>query len=107
MRRAKTATFLIELPLAADSVQTSHLRAHLEAGWCLYNALLSEARTRLRKMRSGPEWQAACAIPRTHKQDRSQAFSHVRQKYQFSEYALHDYAKRVRVSWIADHIDYT
>ena len=67
MKRAKTPTFLIELPLAADSVQTSHLRAHLEAGRCLYNALLSEAKKRLRKMRSDPEWQAACAIPRTRK----------------------------------------
>ena len=56
-------------------------------------------------MRSDPEWQAACAIPRTRKQERSRAFSRLRQKYQFSEYALHDYAKGARVSWIADHID--
>ena len=107
MKRARTPIFLIELPLAADSVQSSHLRAHLEAGRCLYNALLSEANKRLRKMRSDPEWQAACAIPRTHKHERSRAFSRLRQQYQFSEYALHDYAKGARVSWIADPIDAT
>jgi len=107
VKRAKTPTFLIELPLAADSIQTSHLRAHLEAGRCLYNALLSEAKKRLRKMRSDPEWQAACAIPRARKQERSRAFSRLRQQYQFSEYALHDYAKGARVSWIAHHIDST
>jgi len=58
-------------------------------------------------MRSDPGWQAACAIPRTHKHERSRAFSRLRQQYQFSEYALHDYAKDARVSWIADHIDST
>ncbi|MGZ3609835.1 MAG: transposase, partial [Ktedonobacteraceae bacterium] len=68
MKRAKTPTFLIELPLVADSVQASHLRAHLEAGRCFYNALLSEAKRRLSKMRSDPEWQAACAITRSRKQ---------------------------------------
>ena len=107
MKRARTPTFLIELPLAADSVESSHLRAHLEAGRCFYNALLSEANKRLSKMRSDPEWQAACAIPRTHKHERSRAFSRLRQQHQFSEYALHDYAKGARVSWIADHIDST
>jgi putative transposase len=92
VKRARTPTVLIELPLAADSVQASHLRAHLEAGRCLYNALLSEAKRRLSKMRSDPEWQAACAIPRTRKQERSLAFSRLRQQHQFSEYALHNYA---------------
>lgn len=107
MKRARTPSFLIELPLAADSVQSSHLRAHLAAGRCLYNALLSEANKRLRKMRSDPEWQAACAIPRTQKKERSRAFARLRQLYRFSEYALHTYAKGARVSWIADHIDAT
>ena len=58
-------------------------------------------------MRSDPEWQAACAIPRSRKPERSRAFSHLRQKYQFTEYALHNFAKGARVSWIADHIDST
>ena len=29
----------------------------------------------------------------------------MRQRYGFSEYALHEYAKTARVSWIADHLD--
>src|SRR5689334_8198477 len=36
-RRTKTATFLIELPLQVDEVQAARLRAHLEAGRCLYS----------------------------------------------------------------------
>ncbi|HWZ19926.1 MAG TPA: transposase [Ktedonobacteraceae bacterium] len=107
MKRTKTPSFLIEVPLRLDWSQERHIRAHLEVARCLYNALLSETKTRLHQMRSDPEWQATCAIPRTHKQERSRAFSRLRQQYQFSEYALHDYAKQARVLWIADHIDST
>jgi len=107
MKRAKTPTFLIELPLRIDWSQEDHLRAHLEAARCLYNALLSEANKRLKCMRSDPAWKEARAIPHSHKQKRAQAFSALRKKYHFSEYDLHEYAKCARVSWIADHIDST
>src|SRR5258708_12493643 len=105
MKRAKTPTFLLELPLAADPGQARHLRAHFEAERCLYNALLGEALARLNRMRADPAWQAARALPKTQKQERATAFSHLRQQYGFSEYALHDFAKRANCAWIADHID--
>ena len=107
MRRAKTPTFLLELPLRVDWAQERHVRAHLEAARCLYNALLSEAHKRLRCMRNDPAWAQARAIPRTRKQERARAFSALRKKYHFSEYDLHEYAKAARVSWIADHIEST
>jgi hypothetical protein len=107
LKRAKTPTFLLELPLRIDWGQESRLRAHLEAARSLYNALLSEAMKRLRCMRNDPAWTKARTIPRLHKQERAQAFSQLRTKYHFSEYELHEYAKRARVSWIADHIEST
>ena len=107
MKRAKTPTFLLEVPLRVDWSQEHRLRAHLEAARCLYNTLLGEANTRLWRMRHDPAWSNACAIPRTHRQERTQAFSQVRKKHHFSEYDLHEYAKRARASWIADHIDST
>ena len=107
MKRAKTPTFLIELPLRLDWSQQMQLRAHLEAARCLYNALLSEANKRLHQMRHDPAWAHARAIPRMHKLERAQAFSHLRKKHHFSEYALHEYAKGARIAWIADHIDST
>src|SRR5207245_9499492 len=102
MKRAKTPTFLIELPLQVDWSQESHLRAHVEAARCLYNALLSECNKRLWCMRNDPAWALARALPRSNKQERAQAFSALRKKYHFSEYELHEYAKLARVSWIAD-----
>ena len=107
MKRAKTPTFLLELPLRVDWSQEHQLRAHLDAARCLYNALLGEANARLRRMRHDPEWDKARAIPRSKKQERAQAFSVLRKKYHFSEYDLHEYAKQARVCWIADHIEST
>ena len=107
MKRSQTPTFLIELPLRVDWSNEKPLRAHLEAARCLYNALLGEASKRLRKMRSDPAWQKACAIPRTKKVERAQAFSTLRKQYQFSEYDLHEHAKAARCGWIADHTDST
>src|SRR6266571_6164125 len=56
-------------------------------------------------MRADPAWQAARAIPRSHKQERASAFAALRQQYGFSEAALHEAVKGLRVSWIADHIE--
>src|SRR6516225_3535783 len=107
MKRAKTPTLLLELPLRIDWSQERRVRAHLEAARCLYNALLGEANKRLRCMRNDPAWNKARAIPRSHKQERAQAFSALRKKYHFSEYKMHEYAKLARASWIADHIEST
>src|SRR5258707_8963049 len=56
-------------------------------------------------MRADPAWQAARAIPKTQKQERAEALSRLRQQYGFSEYALHDFAKKANCTWITDHID--
>src|SRR5258707_10346957 len=103
--KKKTPTFLLELPLVADAGQAARLCAHLEAGRQFYNAVLSEGQRRLRRMRADPAWQAARAIPRTHTQERKAAFSALREQYGFSEYAFHDLAKELRVSWLTEHLD--
>ena len=105
MKKSKTPTFLLQLPLAVTPGRTKPLGAHFEAARQLYNALLGEALGRLHRMRADPAWQEARAIPRSLKQERAAAFSQLRQEYGFSEYALHDFAKRANCTWIADHID--
>src|SRR6266566_5460993 len=92
-----TPTFLLELALQVNAGQAKRIRAHLEAGRALYNAVLAFGQRRSRQMRADKDWQTARAIPRTHKAERRVAFSALRAQYGFSEYALHDYAKRMRV----------
>src|ERR1700730_1774403 len=105
VKKSKTPTFLLELPLRVDVGEAKRLRAHFEAARCLYNALLGEALKRLRAMRADPAWQETRAIPQAQKQERKEAFSRLRQAYGFSEYALHEFVKTANCGWIADHID--
>ena len=95
---AEDATFLLELPLRVTLGQAKRLRAHLEAARQFYNAILSEGQHRLRQMRADPAWQEACAIPRSQKLERKRAFGALRQRYGFSEYALHNAAKTLNCS---------
>src|SRR6266566_3661515 len=101
----KTPTFLLELPLQVEAGQAKRLRAHLEAARQFYNAMLSEGQKRLRRMQADPAWQAARALPRTQPLERHAAFSAVRTQFGFSDYALQDFAKALRVCWVADHLD--
>ncbi len=103
--RRKTPTFVLELPLVVNEGQAKRIRAHLEAARAFYNAVLSEGQRRLHRMRADPTWQEARAIPSSRKPERQAAFSALRSRYSFSEYALHEYAKETRVSWIAEHLD--
>ncbi|HEY3993385.1 MAG TPA: hypothetical protein VGM01_10950 [Ktedonobacteraceae bacterium] len=80
MKRANTSTFLVEVPLVVTAQQATHLRAHLEAAHCFSNAVLGEARTRLRRMQADPAWEAARAIPRVRKQERKTAFGRLREQ---------------------------
>src|SRR5215831_17496959 len=103
--KEKPPTFVLELPLEASAGQAARLRAHLEVGRQLYNAVLSAGQQRLRRMRADPAWQEARAIPRTQKQERRAAFSALRERYGFSEYAFHELARKLRVAWLAEHLD--
>src|SRR5438876_7677904 len=103
--KTKTPTFLLELPLAVEAGQAARLRAHLEAGRQFYNAVLCAGQRRLRRMKADPAWQEARAIPRTHAQERKAAFSALRERYGFSEYAFHELARELRVSWLAEHLE--
>ena len=103
--KKKTPTFLLELPLVVEAGQAARQRAHLEAGRQFYNAVLSAGQRRLRQMRADPAWGEASAIPRKHTLERKAAFAALRERYGFSEYAFHELAKALRVSWLAEHLE--
>src|SRR5258707_15637348 len=97
MKKSTTPTFLLELPLAVIPAQAKHLGPHFEVARALYNALLGEALARLDRMRADPACHAARALPKTQRQERAAALSHLRQEYGFAEYALHDYTNDANV----------
>jgi hypothetical protein len=57
VKKSKTLTFVLELPLQVNAQQAKHLRVRFEAARCLYNALLGQAMKRLKQMRADPRWQ--------------------------------------------------
>ncbi|GHO50774.1 hypothetical protein KSX_89370 [Ktedonospora formicarum] len=101
----RTPTFLLGLPLVVNQGQSKRLRAHLEAARQLSNAILSLGQQRLRRMRADPAWQEARSLSRTHKAERAAAFSALRTAHGFTEAALHQAVKGLRVGWIAEHIE--
>ncbi len=105
MRHKPTPSFILCLPLQVNSQQATQMHAHFECARQLYNALLAEAMKRLNRMKADPAWQVARSLPRSDKPARTQAFARLRTQYGFSEYGLHEAAKRLRTSWLASHID--
>lgn len=94
MPRAKTPTFVLELPLVVNQGDERIILSRLEAGRRLYNATLHEALKRLASMRSAEAWQGARALPAG--KPRSDAISAVCKAFGFTEYALHSFVKPVR-----------
>ena len=96
MAKSSTSTFVLEWPLVVTKGNERIVLSRLEAGRRLYNATLHEALKRLSAMRSSPEWQVARDM--TKGKERNEAFKSVNAQFGFSEYALHDFVKPVRIN---------
>lgn len=104
---AKTSSFVTEIPLVTSSSDLAVLAARLEAGRQLYNAVLSEGKTRLQLLRDSELYLQAKAIPKSQKKARSEAFNKARQAYRFSDYDLQAFANKTAIAsvWIKSHLD--
>ncbi|MHC5597864.1 MAG: RNA-guided endonuclease InsQ/TnpB family protein [Nostoc sp.] len=104
---AKTLSFVTEIPLVTTSKDLAVLAARLEAGRQLYNAVLSEGRTRLQLVRDSEFYQQARLIDKNEKKARSSAFQKAREAYRFSDYDLQSFANTVSIAsvWIKSHLD--
>lgn len=108
MGRSSTESFVLELPLRANSKQLKKALARFEAGRQIYNACLGEALKRRDQMLRSKVYRAAQAMPgRTAEEARAraEAFGRAREEYGFTEYSLHAYVTRIRNSWLGGHID--
>jgi putative transposase len=117
MPKAKTESFITELPLVVSPADEKRLLARLEAARQVYNACLGESLKRLGLLRQSKAQQAAKKMPRgrtgkgaTQKQremakTRAQAFRKANVAVGFREYDLHAYAKQFNHCWIGEHLD--
>jgi transposase len=70
----------------------------------MYNACLGEAMRRIRLIRQSKDFNQARSL-KSNNPERKVLFKRARERYDFSEYALHSYSTKIRQSWIGEHID--
>jgi putative transposase len=104
---AKTSSFVTEVPLITTSKDLAILAARLSAGRQLYNAVLSEGKSRLQLMRDSDLYQQARLIDKKDKKSKSAAFQKAREAYRFSDYDLQAFANKTAIAsvWIKSHLD--
>lgn len=102
--KAKTPSFVTEIPLRVNPHIEAELLTRLDAGRQLYNACLGETMRRMRLVKQSKTYQQAKRLKKDNPL-RKQLFKQARDTYQYSEYAIHSYATFIRYSWISDHID--
>src|SRR5215469_10000053 len=101
---ARTPSFVCELPLRVTRAQERILVARLETARQVYNACLSEARTRVRLVRESKALQRARTLPHAHPA-RTALFAQARAQHAFSQYALHAYVHAMGHAWLGEHLD--
>ena len=108
MGKAKTLSFVLELPLRVAQEVQKALLARLEAGRQLYNACLGEARRRWDLVRQSRAYRDALQMPRRTEEERTaraKAISESWRAHGFSDYDLQMYALEIRHGWIEAHLD--
>lgn len=99
-----TPSFVCELPLKVTPLNEGVLLSRLDAARQIYNACLGEAMRRVRLIRQSKDFNRARSL-KSNNPERKVLFKRAREKYDFSEYALHSYSTKLRQSWIGEHID--
>ena len=86
MKRSKTSTFILELPLVVKPREKRHLLARMDAGRRLYNAVLGESLRRQRLMRESKGWQKARTLK--DRGERSATFRKLTAEFGFTSASL-------------------
>lgn len=108
MGRAKTDSFVCEIPLKVTGSDAHRLGKKLEAARQCYNACLGEAERRRKLLVESKAYRAARRMPRSNSKQikaRNKAFGDVRAVYGYREYDLHGWAAEIKRGWVGDHLD--
>lgn len=94
MKRSKTPSFVLELPLVVTPGQERILLARFEAGRRLYNAVLGEALRRQKLMRESRAWQKARSLK--DKKERAATFRKCGREYGFTSESLSSFGSECK-----------
>jgi hypothetical protein len=102
MKKAKTPSFVITLPLVTKGRDVAVMRKRFEAAKRLYNAMLSEGISRLNAMRRDPLWMELRDIKDIL--TKRAGYKSLRETYGFSEYALSSFGTGLKNRLWRDHL---
>jgi hypothetical protein len=103
VNKAKTASFITEIPLIVSQQEEAVLLTRFEAGRQLYNACLGETLRQLNLCRQSKLWTGARQTKK--KTEKNNLFNQAKKIYQLCEYDLHRYSTEIRNSWLKNHLD--
>jgi transposase len=103
-RKLSTPSFICELPLVVSPASEGVLLSKLEAARQIYNACLGEAMRRVKLIRQSKDFNKARSLKPSNPQ-RKVLFKRTRERYDFSEYAIHSFSTKLRQSWLGNHVD--
>lgn len=105
MPRAKTPSFITEVPLVVCSKEDAELLSRFQAGRQLYNALLNEAMIRVNMIKNSETFKFARTMIKG--KAKTEAFQLVRSQHCYTEFNLMSYANQVAKDskWIAQKVD--
>ncbi len=95
---------MTELPLVVSPANEGVLLSRLEAARQMYNACIGEALRRVKLIRQSKDFNRARSLKASNP-ERKVLFKRARERYDFSEYALHSYSTQIRHSFVGNHID--
>lgn len=101
--RTKTPSFIAEQELAVSRAHTKTLEKRFRAATALYNDVLAEALSRLRQLRSDPDFAKAKTLSKS--KEKTEAYRQLRLLHGFTEASLQKFSEHVQnSSWIGDHL---
>jgi len=110
MPRAKTPSFVAEIPLRTTAADEAALEMRLDAARNIYNAALGESLRRLDLMRESLEWRRARAMPKgeprsVERKARAAAFKAALERFGFTAGSIQKFAEGCRDGcWLGDHL---
>jgi hypothetical protein len=110
MPRAKTPSFVAEIPLRTTAADEAALEMRLDVARNVYNAALGESLRRLDLMRESLEWRRARVMPKgeprsVERKARTAAFKSTLERFGFASGSIQKFAESCRDGcWIGDHL---
>lgn len=97
-KKAKTPSFICEIPLVVSPIQEKKLHSKFEVARHFYNQCLAEAKKRLALMQQSKHYHVIRSLPPSQKDEKRKQFQQLLKTFHFQEFDLHSFSKQLRIN---------